>query len=71
MCVSQISDPFVLRTLVNTAAIERTMLFDTRAEAAEVLGSLRNGGQAHTRDGFQVRNFGSVHTCALLRSGRH
>jgi structural maintenance of chromosomes protein 6 len=54
----QISDPFVLRTLVNVASIERTLLFDTRAEASDVLGSFRGGGAAYTLDGFQVRSFG-------------
>jgi hypothetical protein len=56
----QINDPYVLRALVNTASIERTFLFETRAEASDVLNTMRGGGIAFTNDGFSVRNYGYV-----------
>jgi hypothetical protein len=55
---TQITDPFVLRILVNTASIERTLLFNTRREASDVLGQQRGGGMGFSKDGFSVRNFG-------------
>jgi hypothetical protein len=65
---SQINDPFVLRALVNTASIERTLLFETRAEASEVLNTMRGGGVGYTGDGFNVRNFGYVLSLDLSAS---
>ncbi|KAF9483584.1 P-loop containing nucleoside triphosphate hydrolase protein [Pholiota conissans] len=51
-----ISDPHVLRILINQAHIEGQVLADTRKEAEEILKSTR-GGSAWSLDGFSVRVF--------------
>lgn len=53
----QISDPYVLRILINQARIERQLLATLRVEGERNLKSLRSGGSAWTADGFQVRVF--------------
>ncbi|PFH51262.1 hypothetical protein AMATHDRAFT_59575 [Amanita thiersii Skay4041] len=50
----EISDPHVLRILINVAHIERILLADTRKEGDFKLRELR-GGTAWTNDGFLVR----------------
>jgi hypothetical protein len=54
----QIEDEVVLRVLVNVGRIEKTLLFDTRAVAAEELRQVQGGGVAFTLDNYQVRNYG-------------
>lgn len=60
----QVSDPYVLRQLVNTASIESTLLAPTRAEADRMLRSLGTGGMAMAADLFRVVRFGYVF-CAM------
>jgi hypothetical protein len=55
--VNQISDPYVLRILINQAHIESQILAPTRREAQEILQHLRSGGQAWSHDKFAVRVF--------------
>lgn len=56
--VLEIQDEVVLRVLVNVGRIEKTLLFDTRAEAADKLHQMPGGGVAFTLDNYQVRNYG-------------
>jgi len=56
-CKNQISDPHVLRILINQARIESQILAPTRREAQEILQRLRGGGQAWSHDRFAVRVF--------------
>ncbi|GLB38155.1 putative P-loop containing nucleoside triphosphate hydrolase protein [Lyophyllum shimeji] len=51
----EISDPFVLRVLINVARIERQLLARTRAEGEQMLRGLRGGGSTWTADLFAVR----------------
>lgn len=55
--VNQISDPYVLRILINQARIESQILAPTRREAQEILQNLRGGGHAWSQDKFAVRVF--------------
>ena len=55
--VNQVSDPYVLRILINQARIETQILAPTRREAQEILQNLRGGGQAWSQDKFAVRVF--------------
>ncbi|EPQ51081.1 hypothetical protein GLOTRDRAFT_49654 [Gloeophyllum trabeum ATCC 11539] len=52
-----ISDPYVLRLLVNAHNIERTVLAEDRAEGDRILKSLRSG-VAWTRDTYRVQRYG-------------
>jgi hypothetical protein len=52
----QISDPYVLRILINQARIESQILAPTRREAQEILQRLR-GGRAWSLDKFAVQVF--------------
>ncbi|KAF9013179.1 hypothetical protein BDQ17DRAFT_1342932 [Cyathus striatus] len=51
-----ISDPYVLRILINQSRIERQLLSDTRLEGEKQLQRL-GGGSAWTKDQFNVRVF--------------
>ncbi|KAI0916775.1 hypothetical protein AcW1_007861 [Taiwanofungus camphoratus] len=53
----QISDPFVLRILINQAHIESTFLAPTRAEADRILLEVGRGGVAWSGDLFRVQRF--------------
>ena len=53
----QVSDPYVLRILINQARIEQQILANTRKEAQQALMSLGRGGTAWSADGFSVRVF--------------
>lgn len=57
LCSSKISDPWVLRILINQAHIERTYLAETRAEADNILKNVRGGGLAWTADNMRVMIF--------------
>ena len=54
MWISQISDPYVLRQLVNTASIESILLAPTRREADDMLMALGSGGSAMAADLYRV-----------------
>ena len=54
---SQVSDPYVLRQLVNTAHIESQLLAPSRREADQMLMSLPNGGVALAADLYRVVRF--------------
>ncbi len=54
---SQISDPFVLRILINQARIEKMFLAKTRREGEDMLRSYGRAGTAWTADGFLLRRF--------------
>lgn len=53
----EISDPYVLRILINQAHIERMLLAATRANADAILKSFRGGGMAWTADFMRVQRF--------------
>ncbi|KAG6919641.1 hypothetical protein DXG01_003505 [Tephrocybe rancida] len=48
--VLEVTDPYVLRILINMAKIERIILAETRPEAMSFLRSIPGGGTAWTRD---------------------
>ncbi|EIN12535.1 P-loop containing nucleoside triphosphate hydrolase protein [Punctularia strigosozonata HHB-11173 SS5] len=50
----EVSDPYVLRVLINAAQIERTFITEKRGEADSLLRSVNGGGQAWSADGFRV-----------------
>ncbi|KAF7795375.1 hypothetical protein EIP86_006532 [Pleurotus ostreatoroseus] len=52
-----VSDPYVLRVLINSNSIERTLLASSRREGDQALVSLGGGGVAWTADFFSVRRF--------------
>ena len=55
-----VSDPYVLRVLINQANIERIVLAQTRDEADNILKKLRqngHGGNVAWANGFVVRVF--------------
>ncbi|KAG5644532.1 hypothetical protein DXG03_008186 [Asterophora parasitica] len=54
----EISDPFVLRILINQVGIERQVLAYKRDEAQAALQRLPHGGAAWTLDKFTVRVYG-------------
>lgn len=56
-CIRQISDPYVLRILINQAHIETQLLTNTRRDAQDILFKVRGGGSAWTLDKFSVRVF--------------
>lgn len=58
--ISQVSDEFVLRILINQAKIERTLLAPTRNAADELLRGMHAGGQCLTADLWRVQRYGSV-----------
>ncbi|RDB15207.1 Structural maintenance of chromosomes protein 6 [Hypsizygus marmoreus] len=67
----EISDPYVLRIMINQARIERQVLALTRKEGENILRSMR-GGSAWTKDQFRVQVFpegGSSSTPLNFRSG--
>ncbi|KAG6853816.1 hypothetical protein C0991_001062 [Blastosporella zonata] len=54
----EISDPYVMRVLINMAKIERIVLAHTRVEGEQMLRGLRGGGVAWTSERFlSVRVF--------------
>lgn len=63
----QISDPFVLRVLINQAHIERTILARTRAEADTMLKSI-HGGTAWSADFFRVTVYPCVPSLSVQLS---
>ncbi|KAG6888731.1 hypothetical protein C0995_006383 [Termitomyces sp. Mi166 len=81
----EISDPYVLRILINVAKIERIHLAHTRAEAQSTLEGLPDGGIAWTSEKFMnvrvfpeggasitplARNTGRNDATSLLLTGR-
>ncbi|KAF8895600.1 hypothetical protein BD779DRAFT_1434318 [Infundibulicybe gibba] len=52
-----ISDPWVLRIMINVARIERQILAPTRIEGEQMMRALQTGGSAWTGDMFSVRVF--------------
>jgi hypothetical protein len=58
--ISQVSEEFVLRILINQAKIERTLLAPTRSAADELLRGIHAGGQCLTADLWRVQRFGFV-----------
>ena len=55
--VRQVSDPYVLRQLVNSTHMESTLLASNRAEADQMLMSLGTGGMAMAGDFYRVVRF--------------
>ncbi|PIL22905.1 hypothetical protein GSI_15601 [Ganoderma sinense ZZ0214-1] len=53
----EVSDPYVLRQLINTAHIENQLLAPTRREADQLLLSLNGGGVALAADLYRVVRF--------------
>ncbi|KAF9018540.1 P-loop containing nucleoside triphosphate hydrolase protein [Hymenopellis radicata] len=53
----EISDPFVLRILINQSRIEKMFLAKTRREGEEMMRSYGRAGTAWTADGFLLRRF--------------
>ncbi|KAI0357379.1 P-loop containing nucleoside triphosphate hydrolase protein [Trametes cingulata] len=53
----EVTDPYVLRQLINTAHIEGTLLASNRAEADQMLMSLGRGGVALAADLYRVVRF--------------
>ena len=51
------SDPYVLRQLVNSTHMESTLLASNRAEADQMLMSLGTGGMAMAGDFYRVVRF--------------
>ena len=57
-CIAlQVSDPYVLRQLINTAHIESQLLAATRREADQLLLSLNGGGVALAAELYRVVRF--------------
>ncbi|KLO12587.1 P-loop containing nucleoside triphosphate hydrolase protein [Schizopora paradoxa] len=54
----EVSDPYVLRILINNNRIERTYLSARREEGQGIVDSLPNGGLVWTVDGHIVRSYG-------------
>lgn len=54
----QVSDPYVLRILINNNRIERTYLSTSRTEGQTIVDGLPNGGLVWTTDGHIVRSYG-------------
>ncbi|TFK73649.1 P-loop containing nucleoside triphosphate hydrolase protein [Pluteus cervinus] len=68
-----ISDPYVLRILINQARIESQLLAESRREGENKLRLLRHGGSAWTADGFNVRVYpegGTYSTPLTIRQAR-
>jgi structural maintenance of chromosomes protein 6 len=54
----QVSDDVVLRSLVNVARVEKTLLFETRREASDIMRDMPGSGVAFTLDDYRVNNYG-------------
>ncbi|KAG7443126.1 P-loop containing nucleoside triphosphate hydrolase protein [Guyanagaster necrorhizus] len=52
-----ISDPYVLRIMINQRSIERMFLAKTRREGEQVLREVNGGGQAWTADGYLLKRY--------------
>ncbi|RPD77418.1 P-loop containing nucleoside triphosphate hydrolase protein [Lentinus tigrinus ALCF2SS1-7] len=69
----EVSDPYVLRQLVNSAHVESVLLAHTRAEADQMLMSLGTGGTAMAADNYRVVRFpeggGQSNPIPPLRNG--
>ncbi|KAK0503863.1 P-loop containing nucleoside triphosphate hydrolase protein [Armillaria luteobubalina] len=52
-----ISDPYVLRIMINQRGIERMFLAKTRREGEQILRKVRGGGQAWTADGYLLKRY--------------
>lgn len=59
----QVSDPYVLRVLINAANIERTTLAADRKLGDDILKSLGGGGVAWTADHMRVTRYPYVRVC--------
>ena len=53
----QVSDPYVLRVIINSAGIESTYVARTRAELDNILLSTGRGGFGWSADLYTVRRF--------------
>jgi structural maintenance of chromosomes protein 6 len=62
----EVSDPYVLRILINAAQIERTFVARRRTEADNLLARVQGGGQAWSADGFRVIKYPCVAIPASL-----
>ncbi|PBK97840.1 P-loop containing nucleoside triphosphate hydrolase protein [Armillaria gallica] len=52
-----ISDPYVLRIMINQRGIERMFLAKTRREGEQILREVHGGGQAWTADGYLLKRY--------------
>ncbi|KAK0487309.1 P-loop containing nucleoside triphosphate hydrolase protein [Armillaria novae-zelandiae] len=52
-----ISDPYVLRIMINQRGIERMFLAKTRREGEQILREVNGGGQAWTADGYLLKRY--------------
>ena len=52
------TDPYVLRILINNNRIERTYLSSTREEGQAIVDGLPSGGLVWSADGHIVRSYG-------------
>ncbi|KAF8628635.1 hypothetical protein AX15_003769 [Amanita polypyramis BW_CC] len=69
----EVSDPYVLRILINLAGIERIVLSETRRDGDNLLRNQElNGGSAWTGDGFLVRVYpdGGISSIRLDNMGK-
>ncbi len=64
--ISQVSNEFVVRILINQVKIERTLLAPTRKTADELLSNMTGGGQCLTADLWRVHRFRLVPRCPRL-----
>ena len=55
--ISQVSNEFVLRILINQAKIERNLLAPTRSKADELLRGTKDGGLCMTADLWRVQRY--------------
>lgn len=55
--ISQVSNEFILRILINQAKIERTLLAPTRSRADELLRGIHGGGLCLTADLWRVNRY--------------
>ncbi|KAK0221980.1 P-loop containing nucleoside triphosphate hydrolase protein [Armillaria fumosa] len=52
-----ISDPYILRIMINQRGIERMFLAKTRREGEQILREVHGGGQAWTADGYLLKRY--------------
>ena len=69
LTLDQVSDPYVLRVLINANNIERILLAPSRAQADDILERLPHGGTAWTADLYNVVRYKyatiGTHPCFL------
>lgn len=67
----QVSEPYVLRVLINSANIERTVLAADRKVGDDTLKSLVGGGVAWTADHMRVTRYAYVLSGLFILSMIH